>query len=88
MLTVSGILRLTVTIIVVVSPANFLIEFAETRVAVGALVKEAGSKEDSAHLQSEKTPNPHNLTGIPAVCCSRMIWFAKMLQLTSLYKLL
>ncbi len=87
MLTVSGILRLTVNVFVVVSPTNFVIKFAETRVAVGALVKEVGSKEDSAQLQSEKIPNPHNLTWLPAVCCSMTIWFANTLQVTSLYRL-
>ncbi len=61
-LTVSGIVRLTVTVNVVVSPKSFVIEFAETRVTVGAVVKEVGSNEDKAQLQSEKTPTPPNLT--------------------------
>jgi hypothetical protein len=47
-LTVSGIIRLTVTVKVVVSPKNFVIEFAETRVPVGAVVKKVGSNEDKA----------------------------------------
>ncbi len=38
-LIVSGIVRLTVTYNVDVSPKNFVIEFVETRVAVGAVVK-------------------------------------------------
>ena len=71
-LTESGI-ELTVTVNVVVSPTNFVIEFAETRVAVGAVVKEEGSNEDKAQLQSEKTPTPQNLNVHPAVCCSKMI---------------
>jgi hypothetical protein len=45
-LIVSGIVRLTVTPNVVVSPTDFVIEFVETKVAVGAVVKEAGSNED------------------------------------------
>ncbi len=61
-LTVSGIVLLTVTVKVVVSPTYFVIEFAETRVIVGAVVKEVGSNEDKAQLQSEKTPTPQNLT--------------------------
>ncbi len=61
-LTVSGIVRLTVTVHVVVSPKYFAIEFAETRVFVGAVVKRVGSNEDKAQLQSENTPTPLNLT--------------------------
>ena len=61
-LTVSGIVLLTVTVKVVVSPTYFVIESAETRVPVGAVVKEVGSNEDKAQLQSEKTPTPPNLT--------------------------
>jgi hypothetical protein len=61
-LTVSGIVRLTVTVNVVVSPKNFVIEFAETRVSVGAVVKCVGSNEDEAQSQSENTPTPQNLT--------------------------
>ena len=58
----SGIVLLTVTVSVAVSPKNFVIEFAETRVPEGAVVKEVGSNEDKAQLQSEKTPTPPNLT--------------------------
>ncbi len=73
MLTVSGIVLVTVTVFVVVSPTNFVIESVETRVADGAVLKKAGSNEDKAQLQSEKTPTPQNLTTFPAVSCSKMI---------------
>ena len=42
-LTVSGTVLLIITVNVIESPTYFVIEFAETRVAVGAVVKEVGS---------------------------------------------
>ncbi len=61
-LTVSGIVLLTVTVNVVVSLTYFVIEFAETRFIVGAVVKKVGSNDDKAQLQSENTPTPPNAT--------------------------
>jgi hypothetical protein len=72
-LTESGIVLLTVTVFGVVSPTNLEMEFVETRVAVGAVVKEAGSNEVMVQSQSDNTPTPHNLNSIPAVCFSMMI---------------
>ena len=73
MLTVSGIVSLTVIVLTEVSPTNFDIEFAETRVAVGGVVKEAGSNEEMAQLQSDRTATPQNLKSPPAVSCSKII---------------
>ncbi len=63
-LTVSGIVLLTVTVNVVESPTYFVIEFAETRATAGAVVKREGSNEDKAQLQSENTPTPPNITSL------------------------
>ena len=72
-LTVSGIVALTVIVLTSVSPTNFDIKFAETRVSVGGVVKEAGSNEEMAQLQSDRTATPQNLKSLVAICCSKII---------------
>jgi hypothetical protein len=72
-LTVSGIVLLTITVLSTVSPTNFEIKFAETRLAVGGIVKEAGSNEVIEQSQSDRTATPQNLKSLPVVSCSNII---------------